>query len=384
MKKSNLDNWICKTEGLPARNREALEALQLRGVNDLLRRQAEKNGTAPRVLESLGELSTLPFTTPEALAARPGRFLLTSQSEVARIISGTTSGTTGPGKRVFYTEGDCRNTVGFFAAGISEMLEAGEKCLIAFPFSGPFGLGELIARAVEALGGIPVRAGYGWTYGALCQLIREEKPEACIGFPVPLLSVKRLYGPEFPIRKALPSGDACPAGVLAALDMPVFPHYGSRECGLGGAVTCPAHRGMHLRENHILAEIVDERGNVLPDGEWGELVLTTFGLEAMPLLRYRTGDFTRILPPCPCGSVTKRLDRVTRGPMEALDDRLFPLEALIDYRVEGQTITARTLRPGMEAEIAALAQAILPQVTVRTEPAALDQRPMYPGKRHIG
>ncbi len=70
---------------------------------------------------------------------------------------------------------------------------------------------------------------------------------------------------------------------------------------MGGAVTCPAFEGMHLRENHILPEIIDENGKVLPDGEYGELVLTTIGADAMSLIRYRTGDYTRILPKCPCG-----------------------------------------------------------------------------------
>ena len=92
----------------------------------------------------------------------------------------------------------------------------------------------------------------------------------------------------------------------------LYPHYGSRECGLGGAVTCEAFEGMHLRENHMIPEIIDEKGNVLPEGEYGELVLTTIGADAMPLIRYRTGDYTRILPPCPCGGVTKRLDIVSR------------------------------------------------------------------------
>ena len=97
-----------------------------------------------------------------------------------------------------------------------------------------------------------------------------------------------------------------------ALGSKLYPHYGSRECGLGGAVTCEAFEGMHLRENHMIPEIIDEKGNVLPEGEYGELVLTTIGADAMPLIRYRTGDYTRILPPCPCGGVTKRLDIVSR------------------------------------------------------------------------
>ena len=157
-----------------------------------------------------------------------------------------------------------------------------------------------------------------------------------------LLSLLRMYGENFPVKRALVSGDACPAGVMEelekALGSRLYPHYGSRECSLGGAVTCPAFEGMHLRENHIIPEIIDESGNVLPDGEYGELVLTTIGADAMPLIRYRTGDFTRILPPCKCGGVTKRLDTVSRREgelsMEELDSRLFRIPELVDYRLK--------------------------------------------------
>ena len=154
MKKTRLDNWICEIESLPVLTREGLEALQLRRLNETLARLRIRGGIYagyPEKLESLAQLTQLPFTTPAMLAEQPGAFLLTSQSEVSRVISGATSGTTGPAKRVFYTQKDTENTIGFFAAGIGEMLAPGEKCLIAFPFSGPFGLGDLIAKAVERL-----------------------------------------------------------------------------------------------------------------------------------------------------------------------------------------------------------------------------------------
>ena len=80
-------------------------------------------------------------------------------------------------KRVFYTETDTTHTVGFFASGISEMLHRGEKCLIAFPFTGAFGLGDLIAKAVESLGGIPVKAGFGQSWAELTALVKAENPE---------------------------------------------------------------------------------------------------------------------------------------------------------------------------------------------------------------
>ena len=398
MNRTKLENWIETTEALPELTREGLEALQLRRLNETLARLKHRGGhykNLPEELNSLSELRSLPFTTAEDLAAHPERFLLTSQSEVSRVISGATSGTTGPAKRVFYTSADTEHTIGLFTAGISEMLTAGEKCFIAFPFTGPFGLGDLIAQAVERLGGIPVRAGFGQTFGEMLEMIRQTQPETYIGFPVTLLSLVRLYGENFPVKRALVSGDACPAGVMEELERmlgsKLYPHYGSRECGLGGAVTCPAFEGMHLRENHIIPEIIDEQGNVLPDGQHGELVLTTIGAEAMPLIRYRTGDYTRILPPCPCGGVTKRLDSVSRREgeisMEELDSTLFRVPGMVDYRVgfDGKLyIEARTLHAGLETQICSRAQVRYPnlQIAVRTVPYQLSDRPMYLGKRH--
>lgn len=397
MEKTKLDDWICQTEHLPEWNREALEALQLRRLNETLQRLHRRWGDRcpyPARLERLEELKKLPFTTSEMLAEHPGQFLLTSQGEVSRVISGATSGTTGKAKRVFYTQVDTENTVGFFAAGIAEMLLPGETCLIGFPFSGSFGLGDLIAKAVESLGGHPIAAGNSWSWGSLKALVEEQKPETFIGFPTTLLGLGRIYGKDFPIRRALVSGDACPDGVISPLESllgnPLFPHYGSRECGLGGAVTCPAHQGMHIRENHIIPEIIDEKGNVLPEGEWGELVITTIGLQAMPLIRYRTGDYTRLLPPCPCGGITRRMDSTSRKDtrMERLDSALFLLGGLADYeaRWDGNlTIHARTCAPVADSAIRSAVEAVFPNtpIQVRMEAIRSADSPFYPGKRYL-
>ena len=107
MNRTKLDNWIAELEGLPNFTREALEALQLRRLNETLKRVRERGGfykDYPEKLDSLADLRNLPFTRAEDLSACPGKFLLTSQSEVSRVISGATSGTTGPAKRVIYTE----------------------------------------------------------------------------------------------------------------------------------------------------------------------------------------------------------------------------------------------------------------------------------------
>ncbi|MDD3219277.1 MAG: AMP-binding protein [Lachnospiraceae bacterium] len=359
MKKCNIDQWICETEHIKSLTRASLEKIQLEKLNLLLARKKT-------LLSSLEELAQLPFTTSEMLSQHPEQFLLTSQANINRVISGATSGTTGPSKRVFYTAKDTSYTTSFFAAGISEMVTANDRVLIDFPFSGAFGLGDLIEKAVISIGAHSIRPCPNRSFKEQCLYIHEQQPDCYIGSCVPLLSLARYYQCHFadwsfPITRALISGDACPSEVVRELEQllhtKLFPHYGSRECGLGGAITCQAHEGMHLRENHIIAEIIDRDLKPVPDGCWGELVLSTIGLEAMPLIRYRTGDYTRILPtPCPCGSVTRRLDSVSRvntqplslparpltrahtKPLsipltqEMLDNQLFSIPKIIDYQ----------------------------------------------------
>ena len=102
--------------------------------------------------------------------------LLCSQGEVQKVISEQTSGTTGAGKRVFYTEGDCEHTIELFMAGLGEFIYPGSITMVAMPFSGPFGLGELIAEAIRRLGAKPLSTGTGRTYGELNRILEEEQP----------------------------------------------------------------------------------------------------------------------------------------------------------------------------------------------------------------
>lgn len=399
MKKTNLEKWICEIEGMDTLSRKDLEDIQLRRLNEVLYRERRRNGfyaRLPERLDSLKELQNLPYTTSEQLAAHGAGMLLVSQSMVTRIITDVTSGTTGEAKRVFYTERDCEHTTGFFAAGLSELVFPGDGVMIAMPFSGPYGLGELIAAAIERLGGRPVKTGIGKTFGELELVLDEERPTAFVGMPVPLLSLLRFCGRKS-LRRALVSADTCPKSVTGdterILGTRLFPHYGSRETGLGGAVTCPAHEGMHLRENHVIVEIIGKNGEVLPDGEEGELCLTTIGMEAMPLIRYKTGDTARILKhPCPCGGVTKRLDGVTRifeDAIAPLDDALFSLPHLIDYRAERKQgrmfISALTDGTPCEKELLALAQEVHPdaEIVITEKRCTKEDSPCYLGKRQI-
>ncbi len=400
MDRSRIDAFITENEALPEITRESLEALQLKKLNELLKREKERGGFyqgLPAQLGSLEQLRSLPFTTEEDLARRAPGLLLCSQGRIQRVLSDATSGTTGAAKRVFYTEADLENTVRLYMAGLGELVFPGSVTLICFPFSGPFGLGELIAEAIARLGARPVKAGAALSYGAYAALLEQEKPDTFVGMPVQLLGLLRCCG-RGSLRRALVSGDACPGSVIrgceALLGSRLFPHYGSREMGMAGAICCPAHEGMHLRENHIIAEIVDAAGEPLPPGEWGELVVTTVGMEAMPLIRYRTGDRTRILPaPCPCGSRVLRLDRVTRGDKglcaPELDELLFSDAHIVDCRYarsgDGLTVTALTVGEPDEAALLSRLRAVFPAlpIALRARPVRPDDRALYPGKRSV-
>ena len=384
-----IDALIARQEGLERIDRETIGAIQLKKLNRLLAREKERGGfyrDLPERLFSLADLPSLPFTTDEQLATNAPGLLLRSQSEISRVLSDATSGTTGAAKRVFYTEGDCERTVELFMAGLGELIFPGSVTMILFPFTGPFGLGELIAEAVSRLGARPLKLGASRTYGEWKDVLNREKPDSFVGMPVQLLRLLRVCG-RGSLRRALISGDLCPAAVIEScesiLGSRLFPHYGSREMALGGAITCPAHAGMHLRENHVIAEIVDGDGKALPAGEYGELVITTIGMEAMPLIRYRTGDYTRILPgSCPCGSEVLRLDTVSRRDggeeIAALDEVLFRLPFVADYRAER--------RDGkLCLEVLTCGEGRLPPLgaAVTARPVRMEDGPLYRAKRRV-
>ena len=112
----------------------------------------------------------------------------------------------------------------------------------------------------------------------------------------------------------------------------------------------------------------------------------------MPLIRYRTGDYTRILPPCKCGGVTKRIDTVSRREgelsIEKLDSALFRIPGLVDYRasLDGKLVLeVRVKNTGAETQIQNAVAEVYPHAKTALDIACcqLSDRPMYLGKRHV-
>lgn len=120
------------------------------------------------------------------------------------------------------------------------------------------------------------------------------------------------------------------------LGVKAYNSFGMSEmCGPGVAFECKEQNGMHIWEDYYIVEIVDPVTlEPVPDGEVGELVLTTINREAMPLLRYRTRDLTRILPgECPCGRNHKRLDR-----MKGRSDDMIILRGVNIFPIQIETV----------------------------------------------
>lgn len=303
----------------------------------------------PAGLKTPADLTRLPLMSSADLTAHGTRMVCVSQREVARIVTLHTSGSTGAPKRLHFTAQDLNATMEFFLEGMRSLIDSSDRVLALLPFAQPDSTGDLLIRAL-AKDDIP---GDGmWPpieVSGIAAEIRQRGVTCVVGLPHHLLALAHVVQPGS-IRTMLLCSDYAPRALRARIESAcgctTFLHYGATETGLGGGVECEAHDGCHLRESDLLVEIIDPATGVpLPEGELGEVTVTTLGRQAMPLLRYRTGDLARLTTaPCACGGITARLGDIRgRSPLivmadgsriasHMLDDALFALDGLMDYR----------------------------------------------------
>jgi phenylacetate-coenzyme A ligase PaaK-like adenylate-forming protein len=299
------------------------------------------------------DLALLPFTPAQALREQPQQLLCLSGGQAARVATLNTSGSSGDSKRVWFSAKDLARTVEFFACGMTALVEAGQTALILLSGHTPDSLGDLLRRALTDIKVRPL------LHGPLKELPAAEAEAAqahcLIGLPVQINRLC-LSAPRLRPKTVLLSADYVPQGIVDNIrrlwGSAVFTHYGMTENGFGLAVQCGAFEGHHLRDAEFMVEIIDPAsGQPLPDGCWGEVTLTSLSNEAMPLIRYRSGDIARrIVAPCACGGNLPRLDKV-QGRAEhiqreysihTLDEALFALPYLLDY--QAQLLPAQGLR----------------------------------------
>jgi phenylacetate-CoA ligase len=293
------------------------------------RKKFDELGIDPDSVRSFEDLRRLPFTTKEDLRRNyPYDMFAVPLREVVRIHA--SSGTTGMSTVVGYTKNDLKTWSNLAA----RVLTAGgitkdDVVQIAFGyglFTGGFGL----HYGAERLGAsvIPISSG---NTARQIKIMQDFKTTALICTPsyalliadtlaemdVNVNSLSLKYG----LFGAEPWSEGMRLEIQRKLKIIATDNYGLSEVmGPGVAGECLERNGLHINEDHFLAEVVDpETLEPLPPGETGELVLTTLTKEAFPIIRFRTRDLTRLIPgSCPCGRTLTKMHRV----MGRTDDML--------------------------------------------------------------
>lgn len=311
------------------RDREVLQAVQLERLRGTLARIGAHNpayrrhlgGIAAGDLASLDDLQRLPLLTKEQLRdAYPYGMACHGGEPVRRVHM--SSGTTGAPIVNPYTAADVGQWREIMARSLVAAGLTAEDILLVTASFGLFTGGFGFHFGAEALGAMVIPVGAGRTLLQL-QLLRDLRATALAAiatYPLRMIEVARQEGFDFRstrLRVAVlgsePWSDELRARIEAEMGVRTHDLIGMTETGGPGmGIECLARDGIHVWDDHYLPEIVDPgTGRVLPDGERGELVVTTLTRQGLPLVRYRTRDVTRVRSRerCACGRTGVRLDR---------------------------------------------------------------------------
>ena len=312
-------------------DRAELSKLQAARLGETLER-ARKSPHYKRCFEEMGleigrirtvaDVERLPLTTKEDLRENwPYGFLACSRDELIRMHS--SSGTTGRATVVFHTASDIEAWANLVARS---MYMTGIRRSDVFQNMMTYGLftgGLGFHYGAEKIGALVIPAGAGNSKRQI-QLMRDFETTAIHIIPSYALHLSSVFAEvgvdprrDTKLRTAFigaePHSEKMRRKIEELYGFSAFNSYGISEMnGPGIAFECPEQKGMHIWEDNFIVEIIDPVTlKPVPEGEEGELVMTTLLREGMPVLRYRTKDLTRIIPgPCPCGRTHRRIDRI--------------------------------------------------------------------------
>jgi phenylacetate-CoA ligase len=368
-------------EPIERASRDELQALQLRRLQWTLkhtydnvphfRRKFDAAGVRPSDLKTLADLAKFPFTTKADLRDNyPYGLFAVPREQVVRIHA--SSGTTGKPTVVGYT----RNDIDTWATVMARSIRAaggrpGDIVHVAYGY-GLFTGGLGAHYGAEKLGCTVIPMSGGMTERQV-QLIADFKPDIIMVTPSYMLAIaeemeRQGFDPRASSLKvgifgAEPWTPAMRQAIESKVNMEAIDIYGLSEIiGPGVAQECVETKdGLTVWEDHFYPEIIDpDTGAVLPDGEKGELVFTTLTKEALPMIRYRTRDLTRLLPPT--ARAMRRIEKITGRSDDMLIIRgvnVFPTQ------VEEQILKQPELTPHYTLEITRPAN--LDEMTVHVE-----------------
>ncbi len=275
-------------------------------------------------ITSVSDLGRLPFTTKDDLARQNDAFLCVPKTQIADFV--TTSGTMSDPVAFYLTDSDIERLANneaesFRCAGggaddIYQLMTTIDKRFMA---------GLAYWMGARKIGAGMIRVGPGAPF-LQWESIQRFSPTVLIAIPsfIPRLldyaeangidygnsSVKSIICIGEPIRNADFTLNELGKRITSQWNVKLYSTYASTE--MGAAFTeCGEGKGGHVNPDLLILEVVDEEGNAVPDGGLGEVVVTTLGVEGMPLLRYKTGDLCNVYyAPCACGRKTPRLGPV--------------------------------------------------------------------------
>jgi phenylacetate-CoA ligase len=422
-------------EPIEKASRDELGALQLRRLRETVARAYERvphyrkkldaAGVRPDDLKTIADLAQFPFTTKEDLRQNyPFGMFAVPMQEIVRIHA--SSGTTGKATVVGYTKGDIDLWARIMARSIRAAGgRSSDKMHIAYGY-GLFTGGLGFHYGAEALGCAVIPVGGGFTERQV-QLIADFRPDIIAATPSYLLAIADEFdrqgtrARDSSLRIALcgaePWTEGMRAEIEARMGLEALDVYGLSEViGPGVGQECAETKdGLTIWEDHFLPEIIDPAtGRVLPNGEEGELAFTSLTKEAMPVIRYRTRDLTRLLPGT--ARTMRRIERIKgrsddmliiRGvnvfPTQieaalAREERLAPHYVIevtrperldeLDVVVEMRHEVAGTLTPKEHAELERRAEHLIKAhvgvaTTVRVVPAGTIERSQGKARRVI-
>jgi phenylacetate-CoA ligase len=290
---------------------------------ELYRRRMEERDLSPEDIRTLEDLARFPFTMKADLRdSYPFGLFASPMEEVVRLHA--SSGTTGKPIVAAYTQQD----IGVWTDAMMRTLAAcglgpGDIIQNAFGY-GLFTGGLGFHYGAEALGATVIPVSGGNTDRQI-MVMKDFKVTAVCCTPTYFLHLLDRAGQmgvdvrELPLRVGVfgaePWTDSLRRHIEAAAAIEAYDAYGLTEItGPGVSCECRCRAGLHVFEDHFFPEIIDpDSGRLVPEGEEGELVLTTLSKRAMPMLRYRTRDITAFVPgSCPCGRTLRRIRRIGR------------------------------------------------------------------------
>lgn len=338
-------------EGLKWTVRHAYEG------SERYRKRLDKAGVQPKDIKELGDLAKLSFITAEDLReGYPFPLLSVPFERVVRIHA--SSGTTGKRKVLCYTQKDIDDWADMFAR-CYEMagLNREDRVQIAVGY-GVWTAGVGFQLGCERFGAMAVPIGPG-NIDMQCQFLEDfQSTVLCCTASMGLLMAeeveKRGIRDKMNLKKVIfgseRSSDAMRGRMKELLGVEdIFDIPGLTELyGPGTGLDCAKHEGIHYWADYYILEILDQETlKPVPPGEIGEMVVTTLCKEAVPLIRYRTRDLTRLIPhPCSCGSVFPMHDRLL-----GRSDDMFIFRAVNIYPGQIDHIISHTPGVGSEYQI---------------------------------